>query len=65
MSANEVINEVQELPVAEQERVLDFLEKKLRRKSADNVKYAADADFEKAADKIFRENDNLFRRLAQ
>jgi transcriptional regulator with AAA-type ATPase domain len=66
MSATELINEVQELPIAEQERVLNFLEEKLRpRKPADGVKHATDADFEKAADKVFRENDNLFRRLAQ
>ena len=66
MSAIEVINEVQELPVAEQERVLNYLERKLRpRNSTEGAKYAVDADFEKAADKVFRENDNLFRRLAQ
>ena len=67
MSAIEVINEVRELPVKEQEQVLDFLQKTLPpRPSADgDVKYAVDADFEKAADKVFRENDNLFRRLAQ
>jgi transcriptional regulator with AAA-type ATPase domain len=66
MSANEVINEVQELSAAEQEQVLNFLEAKLRpRQSAEGVKYAVDADFEKAAEKVFRENDDLFRRLAQ
>ena len=67
MSAIEVINEVRELPVKEQEQVLDFLQKKLHpHKPADSdVKYAVDADFEKAADKVFREHDNLFRRLAQ
>ena len=67
MSAIEVINEVRELTVKEQGQVLDFLQKTLHaRKPADSdVKYAVDADFEKAADKVFRENDNLFRRLAQ
>jgi transcriptional regulator with AAA-type ATPase domain len=67
MSAIEVINEVRELPLEEQERVLSFLQDKLRsQKLAEGeVKYAVDADFEKAADKVFRENDNLFRRLAQ
>lgn len=66
MSAIEVINEVRELPVAEQELVLNFLEQKLRpRKSAGDVKYAVDSDFEKAAERVFRENDELFRRLAQ
>jgi hypothetical protein len=65
MSAIEVINEVRELPVKEQEQVLDFLQKTLRKSGDGNVKYAVDADFEKAADKVFRENDELFRRLAQ
>lgn len=67
MSAIEVINEVRELPLEEQERVLSFLQDKLRpQKLAEGeVKYAVDADFKKAADKVFRENDNLFRRLAQ
>jgi len=66
MSAIEVINEVRELPVKEQEQVLDFLQKTLLPHKPDsNVNYAVDADFEKAADKVFRENDNLFRRLAQ
>jgi len=66
MSAIEVINEVRELPVKEQEQVLEFLQKTLHPHKPDsNVKYAVDADFEKVADKVFRENDNLFRRLAQ
>lgn len=67
MSAIEVINEVRELPLEEQEQVLNFLQDKLRphKPAEGEVKYAADADFKKAADKVFRENDNLFRRLAQ
>jgi hypothetical protein len=67
MSAIEVINEVRELPLEEQERVLSFLQDKLRphKLAEGEVKYAVDADFEKAADRVFRENDNLFRRLAQ
>ena len=66
MSAIEVIKEVRELPLKEQEQVLDFLQKTLHsHKPGSDVKYAVDADFDKAADKVFRENDNLFRRLAQ
>jgi transcriptional regulator with AAA-type ATPase domain len=67
MSAIEVINEVRELPLEEQEQVLNFLQDKLRphKLTEDEVKHAVDADFKKAADKVFRENDNLFRRLAQ
>jgi hypothetical protein len=66
MSAIEVIKEVRELPLKEQEQVLDFLQKALHPHKPDSsVNYAIDADFNKAADKVFRENDNLFRRLAQ
>jgi len=67
MSAIEVIHEVQTLPLEEQEQVLNFLQDKLRphKVPEGEVKYAVDADFKKAADKVFRENDNLFRRLAQ
>jgi transcriptional regulator with AAA-type ATPase domain len=67
MSAIEVIHEVQALPLEEQEQVLNFLQDKLRphKPAEGEVKYAVDADFKKAADKVFRENDNLFRRLAQ
>ena len=66
MSAIEVINEVQELSLAEQEQVLNFLEAKLRRQSStEDVKHAGDADFEKAAARVFPAHDNLFRRLAQ
>jgi hypothetical protein len=67
MSAIEVINEVQELPLQEQEQVLDFLQKKLRLCKSDrgDVKHATDADFEKAADKVFRENRELLSALAK
>ena len=67
MSALEVIKEVRSLPVAEQEQVLNFLQETLRARPAadDGVKYADDAKFKQAAEKVFREHDNLFRRLAQ
>ncbi len=67
MSAIEVIQEVQALPLEDQERILNFLQEKLHpyKLAEGEVKYAVDADFKKAADKVFRENDNLFRRLAQ
>lgn len=67
MSAIEVINEVRSLPLEEQRQVLSFLQDSLRSHVADQapVCYAADADFEQAASKVFREHDDLFRRLAQ
>ena len=67
MSALEVINEVRSLPVKEQEQVLNFLQENLhaQRTTDDAVRYADDAAFKKAAEQVFREHDNLFRRLAQ
>ncbi len=67
MSAIEVINEVRGLPVKEQEQVLNFLQENLRARRAadDGVKFADDTKFKQAAEKVFREHDNLFRRLAQ
>jgi hypothetical protein len=66
MSASEIMQQIEELPLKEKEQVFDYLQKTLYTHKPDSdVKYAVDADFEKATDKVFRENDNLFRRLAQ
>jgi len=68
MSAAEIIKEIQKLPVPEQEQVLAFLQSnRSERKETDDagVRYAADADFDKTADKVLRKHAGLFRRLAQ
>jgi len=67
MSATEIIEEFERLPVPEQERVLDFFLRACREHRADQskVRYASDADFDKAADKVLREHAELFQRLAQ
>lgn len=67
MSAIEIIEEIQKLPVPEQERVLAFLEKTCRNRSPKDgqIRYAKDQEFDKAADKVLREHAELFRRLAQ
>jgi hypothetical protein len=68
MSATEIIEEIQKLPVADQERVLDFLQHaQSERRSTDQpgVRYACDEDFKKVADKVLTEHAELFRRLAQ
>lgn len=65
MSATEIINEIRRLPEQEQDEVFSFVETENRKRAAGQARHAADADFEKAADKVFRENDNLFRRLAK
>lgn len=67
MSAAEVIEEIKLLPPEEQRKVLSFLQDSLGLHAAEQapVRYAVDADFEQVADQVFRENDDLFRRLAQ
>ena len=67
MSASEIIDAIQKLPAAEQDRIFAFVESALRNREpgAQTVRYADNADFEKVADKVLREHDNLFRRLAQ
>jgi hypothetical protein len=66
MSASDIIAEIQKLPVAEQEQVLEFLQhERERRENGGKVRYASDTDFEKSAEKVLRENAELFCRLAQ
>ena len=68
MSATEVIQEIEKLPLVEQDKVLQFLVK-LRLERADgasaSVTYATDAEAEAAGDFVFREHAELLRRLAQ
>ncbi len=67
MSATEIIEELQKLPDREQEEVLAFLllARERRKNGEAQVKYAVDAEFEKVADKVFREHAELFRRLSE
>jgi hypothetical protein len=67
MSAAEVIEQVAKLPSEEQEKVFAYLEKARRHRQPDDAgtRYADDAAFDKAADKVLREHAELFRRLAQ
>ena len=67
MSATEIIKEIEKLPAAEQEQVLNFLQsaRGTRMVTDTKVRYASDADFDKAADKVLHEHAELFRRLAK
>ena len=67
MSAIEVIEQIKQLPREEQRKVTAFV-----REMADapeepkaQARYAGDADFDQAADKVLHEHADLFRRLAQ
>jgi hypothetical protein len=68
MSATELIEEIEKLPLPEQDKVLQFLVR--RRLARDEggttpVNYATDAEADAAGDFVFREHAELLRRLAQ
>ena len=67
MSATQVISEIQNLPPAEREMVLDFV-RRLDREMAVGTGSMRQMDQAKAkgiSEKIFSENAELFRKLAQ
>lgn len=67
VSATEVIEQIKQLPREEQRKVTAFVREMTdaREESKAQVRYANDANFDKAADKVLREHADLFRRLAQ
>ena len=58
MSANEVIEQIRQLPREEQRKVLDYV-RKLERGGE------VGEDFKRIADEVFTTNAELFRKLAQ
>ena len=64
MSANEVIEQIEQLPPQEQEKVFAYLNSKLRR-SDDGVSRDVSPEFKRVAEKVFERNAELFRRLAK
>jgi hypothetical protein len=62
MSAADIIEQIKRLPLDEQRQVKDFL---ISNKEGEDVKYADQATFKKAADEVFAKYDNLLRKLAQ
>jgi hypothetical protein len=65
MSAAEVIELIKKLPPEEQAVVQDFFLNSPERVSEKQVRYASDAEFEAVTDRVFKENSELLRRLAQ
>jgi hypothetical protein len=61
MNAVEIIEEIKRLPEEEQEKVIEFA----RQQQAGQVRYADDATFEAAADKVFKSHSELLHKLAQ
>ena len=68
MSAIEIIAELKKLPRSEQEQVMAFLQNargERKETGEPDVRYVADTDFDKTADKMLQDHAGLFRRLAQ
>ena len=58
MSANEVIEQIRQLPREEQRKVVDYVRKL-------EAGGEVDGDFKRAANEVFTTNVELFRKLAQ
>ncbi|GEM_PF-1003889 len=66
MSATEIIAAIKRLPQQEQEVVCEFVQQRRAAKPAKpTVRYAADATFDQALDRVLTTNAELFRKLAQ
>lgn len=64
MSAADIIELIKKLPPNEQAEVAVFV-RSTTFETAPQPKVATDADFERAAQRVFKENEELLRRLAQ
>lgn len=65
MSAAEIIELIKQLPPEEKAEVTEFLRNGVADSKASEIKFATDADFDRAAKRVFAENHELLRRLAQ
>ncbi|MDO8349252.1 MAG: hypothetical protein Q7T30_03375 [Planctomycetota bacterium] len=65
MSATDVIQAIEELPAAEQERIVAYIRARFAAPNNDQPEWQLrEKPFTEAAERIFRENHELFRRLA-
>ena len=70
MSAAEIIEQIKQLSEDDRHKVREFLlnghfEHATEKIAEEPVKYATDAEFEKASTEVFKKYDNLFRKLAE
>ena len=65
MSAAEIIELIEKLPPQQQDEVFALLEQRRRQADRPSVRYTPTADAERAAEKIFQDHAELFRKLAQ
>ena len=65
MSANEVIEQIKQLPRQEQLRVASFIRSLEGQGVADNPAGGVSEEFKRVADEVFTTNAELFKKLAQ
>ncbi|TAG33786.1 MAG: hypothetical protein EAZ36_00175 [Verrucomicrobia bacterium] len=65
MSAAGVIELIKKLPPAEQGVVCDYVRTTPEIATETPIAYAADQEFEAVTDRVFTDNQDLLRRLAQ
>ena len=67
MSASEIIQELQKLPIPEQDRVLEYLENERARRlrGGQAARHASDEAFENSARTVLHDRAGLLKRLAQ
>ena len=64
MSAAEVIEQIKALPPAEKAQVLDFV-RTLQVDKSTGIKFASDEQAKEAGDRVVKQYEEVFRKLAQ
>jgi len=66
MTARQIIEEIQDLPVEDQEEVIRVVQASLNVKAAaPTIRYASKEEVKRASEVIFEKYADLFRKLAQ
>ena len=65
MSALEIIDEIKKLPREEQQRIAIYLDELKKENAGNPSSGTVNEEFKRIADKVFKTNDELFRKLAQ
>jgi hypothetical protein len=64
MSATEIIEQIKKLPSEEQQKLAAYFDE-VKREASGKSASGVSAEFERIADKVFQDNAELFRKLAQ
>ena len=65
MSAAEVIEQIKALPPAEKARVLDFVRTLPQFDTSTGIKFASDEQAKESGDRVVKQYEEVFRKLAQ